>query len=165
MDIAPGEDIMASNPGFNERRAVFDLGKTCSFLKLKVSIELGKTPFFARPNYNKVFPSDLYNEVSTNLTNSSTGVAILRDVPVLANDFFGVEAYTLDELIIIISNPVSQEVFMNQFEDKERISAALDSRFPTYFQVSLPDLDANVLCLYEQWKVRENLAVLEDILR
>jgi len=103
------------------------------------------------PAFNKVFPSDLYNEVSSNLTTSATGVAILRDVPVLANDFFGVEAYTLDELIIIISNPVSQEVFMNQFEDKERISAALDSRFPTYFQVSLPDLDANVLCLYEQW--------------
>ena len=66
--------------------------------------------------------------------------------------------------MILGSNAASQDLFVENFDDAERISAALDPRFPTYFPVALPDLDANMLCLYERWKVRENLELLKSVL-
>ena len=112
---------------------------------------------------NQVFASELYADTMRNLT--SGPYALLRNIDVMKNSFLGIdEAYTLDELMIIASNGPSQREFLSNFDDSAHISAALDVRFPTYFPVALPDLDANVVCLYEHWKVRENRDKIKEVL-
>ena len=51
---------------------------------------------------------------------------------------------------------------MNAFEDAD-IAKNLDANFPNSFPVSLPVLDTNVLCMYDDFKVgkyKEELAAL-----
>ncbi len=102
------------------------------------------------PDNNAVFPSDLWPSVISNLTDSSIQRARLTDVQVSTNSFLGVSSYTLSELIIIANE--RDEDFLNLFQD-DRIQAEIDDRWPNDFPVSMPTLDANILCQFADYKV------------
>lgn len=69
----------------------------------------------------------LYAPVIANLTNTSRLLARLTSIPVLANSYLGIPAYTLDE-ILILSNARAPS-FLTAFEDS-RVSAAVSSQWP-----------------------------------
>lgn len=104
------------------------------------------------PVLGQVFAdSSLWEVVYTNLTDPNILRASLKNVEVMANEYLGTTAYTLDSLFII-SNQYS-DVFVDTFEDTQ-IKSNLDANFPNKFDVALPTLDANVLCMMQDWKVQ-----------
>mmetsp|Transcript_48421 Transcript_48421/g.135842 ORF Transcript_48421/g.135842 Transcript_48421/m.135842 type:complete len:451 (+) Transcript_48421:237-1589(+) len=104
------------------------------------------------PTLGQVFAdSSLWDDVYTNLTDGSILRATLSNVEILENSYLGTTAYTLDSLVII-SNQYSDE-FIDSFTDSQ-IKSKLDANFPNKFDVALPTLDANVLCMMQDYKVQ-----------
>ena len=67
----------------------------------------------------------------------------------------------LDSLVII-SNQYSDQ-FIDSFTDSD-IKSNLDSNFPNKFDVALPTLDANMLCMMQDYKVQKYSAELKTAL-
>ena len=103
------------------------------------------------PLLGQVFPSDLFDDVIANLTNQSKLFAELHNVPVLSNSYFGIDEPYILEYLLIVANQRS-EVFLDEFADSS-IRARLDPRWPNRFEVAMPTLDANTLCVFNGWKV------------
>lgn len=101
------------------------------------------------PKLMQVFPRTLFEGVMANLTDGNVLRARLTGVEVLTNTFLGVESFTLEELIVI-SNQFSS-AFVNAFQDVD-IRKHLSSDWPDSFPISMPTLDANMLCMFNEWK-------------
>ena len=108
-----------------------------------------------------MFSSKLYSSVIANLTDGSVLRARLSNVLVLANPFLGVAPYTLSELLIF-SNERS-ETFVDSFTDAG-IKENLAEEFPNGFPVSVPVLDANVMCMFSDYKVGLYEGELREVL-
>jgi len=113
------------------------------------------------PTVEQVFPSALYPEVIANLTDSTVQRAHLTQVSVQANSFLGIEAYTLDHLYILSLQ--RSDAFLAGFQDK-RVEANVADGWPNEFGVGMDTFNANMLCLYSQWKLRHFAAELSSIL-
>jgi len=85
------------------------------------------------------------------LTDGSILHAVLDTVDVRDNAYLGVHAYTVERLIII-SNEFSNE-FLEAFDDPA-IHAHLDPRWPASFPLGMSTFDANLLCVFNGWKVQ-----------
>lgn len=106
------------------------------------------------PILSQVFPSSLYPAVIQNLTNPDSGVVQMNDVPIVQNQM-GVEPYILSSLVIISNGN------MNSFQYKDSsIHSQLDPKWPDQFTYGLPTLDANVLCAFNDYKVKDVLKPL-----
>lgn len=113
------------------------------------------------PVLGKVFANgDVYDEVYANLTDPSIMMARLQNVEVQKNPYLGVEAYTLKELMIL-SNEFSKE-FTESFIDKS-IPAHLSANFPTNYGMTMTDLEANTMCMFEDWKVQRHLQAIREV--
>ena len=82
----------------------------------------------------------------------------LKDVEVLPNDV-GVAPYTLRGLIIVSNG--GNDAFRL---DDRRILECLSPKWPDDFAHSLPELDSNLLCMYNDFKVRHNRDTLDGML-
>lgn len=104
------------------------------------------------PVLGQVFAdTSLFSDVLANLTNPSILRARLTSVTVMDNAYLGISGYTLDSLLIF-SNQYSEN-FVGSFEDED-IAENLDANFPNKFPVALPTLDANMLCMFNDYKVQ-----------
>lgn len=112
------------------------------------------------PALLQVFPSALYAAALANLTDPSRGTARLSSVPVLRNDYLGVAAGRLDELLVV-SNGRS-DAFLQSFADR-RIAQAVSPAWPDRMPTGVPPLEANLLCELQRWKLagRHRAAVRE----
>lgn len=113
------------------------------------------------PELAQVFPSNTFDEIIANLTNPSILRARVAGLKVLKNSYLGVEAYTLSNLYIL-SNQFSEE-FADSFVDKD-IPSGLNKDFPNKFSAGIPALDANVLCMFNQWKIGKYKAEISKII-
>lgn len=118
----------------------------------------------AGPVLGQVFdvPNGTYEAVLANLTNPSVLRARLANVPVRANSYHGVPAYTLRELFIVSNEPTA--AFTGSFVDG-RIRGGLSEKFPNDFEVSMDDLNANAMCMYNDWKVQQHLSELRSLVQ
>ena len=136
---------------YNNNNDLEDLAAPWSFLFGVLGSGTDTMNHLEGPTLGQVFAdSGAWNEVYANLTNGSVLRARLTNVAVRENTYLGVPAYTLDSLVIL-SNQYS-DTFINSFADAE-IKSNLDPHFPNTFDVALPTLDANVLCMMQDWKV------------
>lgn len=111
------------------------------------------------PSLSQVFDSDLYPSVISNMTNSKVGIAHLQGVDVLSNEIMGVESYVIKNLIIV------SNIMNDGFElDDSRIMKRLSSSWPDSYMFVPPEVDANILCMFNDWKVRNNHELFESIL-
>jgi len=112
------------------------------------------------PSLSQVFDSDLYPSVISNMTNSKVGIAKLQDVNVLSNEVMEVESYVIKNLIIV------SNIMIDGFElDDSRIMKRLSSSWPDSYMFVPPEVDANILCMFNDWKVQNNHELFEPILR
>lgn len=82
-----------------------------------------------------------------------------RNLPVLANPFLGIpEPYVVERLLIVANQP--SDDFLDAFPPS--IKAGLDKRWPNKFEVSMPALDANALCVFSGWKVQRLAKLLRE---
>mmetsp|Transcript_27274 Transcript_27274/g.47280 ORF Transcript_27274/g.47280 Transcript_27274/m.47280 type:complete len:353 (+) Transcript_27274:211-1269(+) len=109
------------------------------------------------PSLSQVFPSELYPNVIANLTNPKVGMAHLRGINVLPNQM-GVEPYVIKNLVIF-SNGKNDNFIL-----EERIMSELSPSWPDRYLFSPPQLDANALCMFNDWKVRSHREDLDPIL-
>ena len=109
----------------------------------------------AGPQLTQVFSSSLYPAVYKNLTDGSSLFARLTNVAVKENVYLGVEAYVLDELIIL-SNQLSHE-FLSYFADPA-VAAHLDPLWPNKLPAGMSSFDANMLCAFNRWKLAKYAA-------
>ena len=65
------------------------------------------------------------------------------------------------ERLLIVSNQPSTE-FLDSFPLSSGIKAKLDDRWPNKFEVSMPPLDANALCVFSGWKVHRLAKLLRE---
>eukprot|EP00930_Biecheleria_cincta_P062835 TRINITY_DN4828_c0_g1_i1.p1 TRINITY_DN4828_c0_g1~~TRINITY_DN4828_c0_g1_i1.p1 ORF type:complete len:412 (+),score=54.40 TRINITY_DN4828_c0_g1_i1:71-1306(+) len=105
------------------------------------------------PALSQVFPTNLAFETLNNLTNPELLRAQLSPVPVVDNSYLGVRAYTLSSLLIL-SNQRSER-FLHSFQDAS-IEAHLSHEYPNQYKIGMAPLGANMLCAYNQWKVRRH---------
>lgn len=108
------------------------------------------------PSLSRVFPSGLYADTIANLTNPKIGMAHLREVNVLSNQIMGVEPHVIKNLVIF-SNAKNDNFIL----EDPRIMSQLSSSWPDRHLFSPPQLDANVLCIFNDWKVRNYRKVLD----
>ena len=89
--------------------------------------------------------------------------AQLTNVPVLANSYWGIEEPYVLESLLIVSNQRSEAVLdgLSSSRDGPAIRKKLDARWPNKFEVAMPTLDANLLCVFAGRKVQQ----LRDVLR
>ena len=113
------------------------------------------------PALLQVFPSHLYEPVMRNLTDEATLLARLTRVPVLRNDYLGVSAGQLDELLLF-SN-ARPDAFLRSFDDASRITAALSGEWPDRIILGMPPLDANMICQLERWKLAKHAAAVRSL--
>lgn len=99
------------------------------------------------PVLSQVFPSRLYASVIRNLTDATIGMAHLVDVEIVPQNRMGVKTYRLSSLLIVSNGQM--ESF--QFKDK-RIKRSPE--WPDHFSYGLPSKDANLLCAYNDHKVK-----------
>jgi len=109
----------------------------------------------------QVFDEELFPAVIANLTDGNVLRARLSNVKVRDNSFLNVKRYVVKELIIF-SNEYSDE-FVDSFQDAS-IKANLDKEWPNSFPVSMPVLDANMLCMFNDWKVQKYKEELEAVI-
>mmetsp|Transcript_30723 Transcript_30723/g.67283 ORF Transcript_30723/g.67283 Transcript_30723/m.67283 type:complete len:224 (-) Transcript_30723:284-955(-) len=105
------------------------------------------------PTLAQVFPSELWPAVLSNLTGAERPFAYLRNVPVLQNDFLGVESYRLESLLLITMQ--RSEAFLAEFDRvdpqlRQRLHAGWPQQLPV---LGLSALDTNALCVYAGWSV------------
>lgn len=105
---------------------------------------------------SQVFPSELYPGVIADLNDPKAGIAILRDVRILPNQM-GVEPYTLETLVIFTNGRYEQFAL-----DDAQIIQRTSPRWPNNFRHGLPMLDANLLCMLNDWKVRNHRREIFD---
>ena len=110
------------------------------------------------PSLSQMFPSELYPNVIANLTNPKNAKAHLEGVNVIPNQM-GVEPYVVKSLIIF-SNLMNDGFIL----DDRRILSRLSTNWPDRYAFSPPELDANALCMFNDWKVRSNREALDPIL-
>ena len=111
------------------------------------------------PSLSQVFDSDLYPGVMSTLTNSKVSMAHLQDVNVLSNEVMNVKSYVIKNLIIV------SNIMNDGFEfDDSRIMKRLSSSWPDSYMLVPPKLGANSLCIFNDWKVRNNHELFESIL-
>jgi hypothetical protein len=100
----------------------------------------------------QVFPSSLYAATIANLTEgNSIFSAKLVNVPVLANEYLGVEAYTLGSLLLI-GNQRNEE-FLNSFADPA-VKANTPAAWPNNIPVGMSTFEANLMCLWSAYRVQ-----------
>lgn len=99
----------------------------------------------------QVFPSDLYAEFIANLTNPLLLRAQLTSVQVMNNSYLQVQPYTLKRLYVM-SNQYAQD-FLDTFNDT-RVPSGLNEGWPNSMPVGMGTYNANMLCLFSQWKIR-----------
>lgn len=112
------------------------------------------------PALAQVFNASYFPDVMRNLTDPSLLRARLNSLPVLENSFLGVPEYTLDTLLIF-SNQYS-DAFLGSFHDT-RIAQRLKPDWPNKFPVGMPTLDANMLCIFQEWKVQVHVQELRSL--
>lgn len=110
------------------------------------------------PELSQIFPTHLYPEVIANLTDRNNGVALLSDTKILPNKL-GVQPYVVKS-IVIFSNGHNIDF---SFDD-ERIMSNLSPDWPDRYSFFPPQLDANLLCSFSDWKVRRYRAFLDPLL-
>ena len=106
-----------------------------------------------------MFPSALFAPVLANLTNERTLYARLTGVPILRNDYVGVSAGRVDELLIF-SNGRSRE-FLRSFADS-RIASVVSPEWPDRMPTGVPPLEANLLCQLQRWKLQRHEEALRQ---
>lgn len=111
------------------------------------------------PSMSQVFPSVLYPEVIANLTNPKVGMAHLRGIHVLPNRIMGVEPYIIGSFIVF-SNAKNDNFIL----EDEMTRSQLSPSWPDRYLFTPPRLDANVLCMFSDWKVRNYHEELDPIL-
>lgn len=136
---------------YNNNDDLSDLNSTLAYL-FGVSTTTNSQNSLEGPALGKVFTSENFDSIIANLTNPSILRAHAVGLEVLDNEYFGVEAYTLKNLYIL-SNQYSKP-FVDSFVDKD-VANGLSKDFPNKFAVGMPTLDANVLCMFNQWKLQK----------
>lgn len=112
------------------------------------------------PRLAQVFPTALFDSVLRNLTDPSMLRARLTNVPVLPNSYFGVPGYTLDELLILGNE--RSDAFLKTFGSE--VSASVSHDFPNRFKGGMDALNANLLCMFTQWRLSNAWADIQSII-
>jgi len=148
---------------YNNNDALEDLNSTFAYLFGVRGPITDSMNSLEGPELAQVFPTELYADVIANLTDPSILRAHLTNVPVQANRYFGVGAYTLQHLYII-SNHKSPD-FLDSFVDPAVVSGkGLLPGWPNNMTVSMDTYNANMLCLFSQWKIKKHVDELKAIL-
>ena len=137
---------------FNDNNDIREMNASFAYL---FGIDTSKTNSMNAlpgPKNSQVFDSNLYESFMSNLTQDPVR-AHLRNVSVMRNEYFGIEAYELKDLYVL-SNQYSDS-FLNSFLDSDKVKSALNSKFPNKFSVGMETYDAQMLCLFNQWKIKE----------
>mmetsp|Transcript_4533 Transcript_4533/g.5115 ORF Transcript_4533/g.5115 Transcript_4533/m.5115 type:complete len:241 (-) Transcript_4533:1688-2410(-) len=117
------------------------------------------------PKLAQVFPSDLFDEVLKNLTDTTLDgpnmLATLNNVPVLRNKYFSVEPYILRSLVII-SLELS-EPFLDSIPSKLEVKDHVSQDWPNDIPLGMSTLDANLLCSFTTWKLLQHEQTLSTI--
>merc|ERR1712039_346448 len=100
-----------------------------------------------------------YAPFIANLTDSSQLLARLTNVQVKANSYLGVEAYELEELIMV-SNARS-DAFLDSFEDPD-VRTAVDPAWPDRIALSMDLFNANLMCEHQRWKLQQHRALVGE---
>lgn len=103
------------------------------------------------PELTQVFSSSLYPDVIGNLTNPDVGIVQLTDVEIVENQM-GIEPYVVQSLVIISNRNINGF----KYQDK-RVQDQLSPKWPDQFPYGISTLDANVLCSFNDYKVKEIL--------
>jgi len=108
-----------------------------------------------------VFSQSMWPTVHAALNDTSgSGLHVFRDVPVLANARLGIEAYTLEKLLIF-NNALDDAFISDVLADVDR--AALGT-FPTGgITLNIPPLQANAYALYASWRAKQNAQELRAL--
>ena len=112
------------------------------------------------PKLAQVFPRAAWptDPARNGLVNGSFH-QLWRNLPVLANPFFGIpEPFMVESLLIVANQPT--EAFLDALGSE--IKAKLDPRWPNKFEVGMPALDANALCVFSGWKVHRLAKLLKE---
>jgi hypothetical protein len=112
------------------------------------------------PHLAQVFPTALFDSVLRNLTDPSALRARLTNVPVLPNSYLGVPGYRLDELLIL-GNERSDK-FLDKFSPE--VAASVSKDFPNSYKGGMKALDANLLCMFTQWRLSAAWADIASII-
>ena len=137
---------------FNDNNDIREMNASFAYLFGINTSKTNSMNALAGPKNSQIFDSNLYETFMSNLTQDPVR-AHLRNVHVMDNEYFGIEAYELKNLLVL-SNQYSA-LFLNSFVDSENIASALSSDFPNKFSVGMETYDAQMLCLFNQWKVKE----------
>ena len=70
-------------------------------------------------------------------------------------------ALTLTKCMLIISNQRT-DAFLDAFPPTSQIKERLDPRWPNQFEVGMPTLDANAMCVFSGWKVKQLALLLQE---
>lgn len=113
-----------------------------------------------------VFPPELWPALSASVSSpNNTGVHVMRNVQVNANPYVGVEAYTLDMLVVIDngSKTAFEETILDGPETVASLSAAGYPNDPS-LKLGITPTVAVAMSLLYQWKVAQNADVLAEAL-
>jgi len=114
-------------------------------------------------NTLQVFDKSLWPQVDAALRNSSgTNSIKLTNVEVKANPYIGIQAYTLDTLLIIGTEVLDS--FKTRMTNWDTIAPNLVEGWPSVGASTLPELDVTTMCLHAQHKIQMNAAELQPIL-
>ena len=136
---------------FNDNNDIREMNASFAYL---FGIDTSKTNSMNAlpgPKNSQVFDSNLYESFMSNLTHDPVR-AHLRNVSVMRNEYFGIEAYELKDLYVL-SNQYSDS-FLNSFVDSQKVKSALNSKFPNS-PWEWKHEGAQMLCLFNQWKIKE----------
>ena len=112
------------------------------------------------PTLSQVFPSDLYEDTIAKLKDPTVLHVRHRNVLVMPNAFFGVEPYVMDDLLII-SNQYA-EAFVSGFSAP--VKKAIDKDWPNKYAVGMTTFDANLLCMFQWWKIDQMASTIRAVL-
>ncbi len=119
------------------------------------------TSMLEGPELAQVFPSELWETVYGGLLSAEPSVH-LQNVSVRANAYLEVQAYQLDSLIVLSSQ--RSEAFLAEMDAVDPlVRARLHPGWPAAMPLEgMSNLDANTMCVYNQWSVDRMLQKLES---
>ena len=113
----------------------------------------------------QIFPSRYWPAVLANLSSPEIGVAELRDLPVLPNDYLGVAGnYKLRSLLLLATQP--SEPFLREFDAVDtQVRKSLRKGWPEAIDLlGMSALETNTLCMLSGWRIENAKERIQEVM-